>query len=371
MLALVGLMLLSATLEANGAFRAAAHAIARSARGDGRRLFVGLALLTAGAATLLANDGAILILRRSSPSSPRRSPSPRRRRWPTCSPSASLRRAVDAVADVEPDQHPHGRHAQPERRLVLRAHAPADAGAVRRRHVGPVGDLGGDLPRRFDPAALGAPPAFSRGSWRATWTALALLALGYAVASFVRLPLGVVVLAVGGGLLAWETLRDAVDAPALLGRQPWAIVVFAVALFVVIYGFANAGAARWVAELLDPGGRALIPALVIAGVSVALLSGVTNNLPVFLVALLALRHLGILTHDARPATLPYAALVGANVGSKLTPVGSLATLLWLDMLRRRGLHVSWGRYTRLAALPTAAAVVTALVALAVTERLIH
>ena len=61
-LTLVGLMLLSATLDANGAFRAAAHAIARRARGDGRRLFVGLALLTAGAATLLANDGAILIL---------------------------------------------------------------------------------------------------------------------------------------------------------------------------------------------------------------------------------------------------------------------------------------------------------------------
>ena len=56
----------------------------------------------------------------------------------------------------------------------------------------------------------------------------------------------------------------------------------------------------------------------------------------FLVALLALRHLGMLTHDARPATLPYAALLGANVGSKLTPLGSLATLLWLDMLARRG-----------------------------------
>src|SRR5262245_4938465 len=61
-LALGGLMLLSATLEANGAFRAAAHAVARTARGDGRRLFVGLALLTAGASTVLANDGAILIL---------------------------------------------------------------------------------------------------------------------------------------------------------------------------------------------------------------------------------------------------------------------------------------------------------------------
>ena len=169
-----------------------------------------------------------------------------------------------------------------------------------------------------------------------------LLLVGYAIATFVRLPLGVVVLVVGAGLLAWETLRDAVDARALVAQQPWSIVLFAVALFVVVFGLANAGAARALAELLDPGGRALVPALLIAGASVALLSGAINNLPVFLVALLAVRHLGILTLDARPATLPYATLLGANVGSKLTPLGSLATLLWLDLLRRRGLRVGWG-----------------------------
>ena len=61
-LALVGLLVLSAVLEANGAFRAAAHRIARASGGDGRKLFLGLCALTAAATTLLANDGAILIL---------------------------------------------------------------------------------------------------------------------------------------------------------------------------------------------------------------------------------------------------------------------------------------------------------------------
>ncbi len=114
-----------------------------------------------------------------------------------------------------------------------------------------------------------------------------------------------------------------------------------------------------------------MPALVIAGASVALLSAGINNLPVFLVTLLAVRHLGMLTRDARPATLPYAALLGANVGSKLTPLGSLATLLWLDMLGRRGIRVGWARYTRLALWPSAAALLAALFALALTEQLLH
>ncbi|MFI5289808.1 MAG: ArsB/NhaD family transporter, partial [Polyangia bacterium] len=60
----------------------------------------------------------------------------------------------------------------------------------------------------------------------------------------------------------------------------------------------------------------------------------------------------------------YAALLGANIGSKLTPVGSLATLLWLEMLRRRGLRLSWGRYTLYAAAPTAATLAAALLILA-------
>ncbi len=371
-LALVGLMLLSATLEANGAFRAAAHAIARAARGDGRRLFAGLALLTAGAATLLANDGAILIL------------TPIVAELATAlafteAQALALLFAVGFLCDALSTLLPTSNLTN----ILMVDTLRLNAGAFAAHMLLPtlalfvVGslvlwlDLGADLPRRFDATALGPPPPFSRGSKRATWVALALLFGGYAAATVVHLPLGVIVLAVGGGLLAWETLRDRVPARALLARQPWSIVVFAVALFVVVYALANAGAARALAELLDPGGRSLLAALVIAGASVALLSGAVNNLPVFLVALLALRHLGVLTHDPRPATLPYAALLGANVGSKLTPLGSLATLLWLDMLARRGVRVGWARYTRLAAMPTAAALLAALGALAVAERLLH
>jgi arsenical pump membrane protein len=371
-LALVGLMLLSATLEANGAFAAAAHAIARASRGDGRRLFVGLALLTAGAATLLANDGAILIL------------------TPIVAELAAVLAFTEAQAiaylfavgflcDALSTLLPTSNLTN----ILMVDTLHLNAGSFFAHMLLPtvalfvVGtavlwlDLGRDLPRRFDAAALGAAPPFSRGSWRATWTALGALFVGYAAATFVHLPLGVVVIVVGGGLLAWETQRDAVDARALVAQQPWSIVIFAVALFVVVFALANAGAARALAELLDPGGRALVPALIIAGAALALLSGAINNLPVFLVALLAIRHLGMLTQDLRPATLPYAALLGANVGSKLTPLGSLATLLWLDMLARKKLHIGWARYTRLALLPTAAALVAALFALALSERLFH
>ncbi|MGZ3408468.1 MAG: ArsB/NhaD family transporter [Polyangia bacterium] len=371
-LALVGLMLLSETLEANGAFRAAAHTIATRANGDGRRLFIGLALLTAGAATLLANDGAILIL---TPIVAELAAALAFSEAQTLAYLFAVGFLCDAMSTLLPTSNLTN--------ILMIDALHINAGTFFAHMLLPTlalfvvatavlaADLQRDLPRRFDAAAMGAPPPFSRRSSTATWTALGFLLIGYSAATFTRLPLGLVVLAVGGGLLVYEQGWGAVDARALLGRQPWSIIVFAVALFIVVFALANAGAARALAELLDPGGRALVPALIIAGVAVALLSAGVNNLPVFLVALLALRHLGTLTHDARPATLPYAALLGANVGSKLTPLGSLATLLWLDMLARRGVRVGWARYTRLALLPTAAALLAALAALALSERLFH
>jgi arsenical pump membrane protein len=144
----------------------------------------------------------------------------------------------------------------------------------------------------------------------------------------------------------------------LLARLPWSIVAFAFALFVVVFALGKAGAAEALAAILDSRGRDTIEALVIGGVVVALLSASVNNLPVLLVTILSLQALGA-TH-----ALPYAALVGANVGSKLTPLGSLATLLWLDMLKRRDLHVGWGEYTRAAWLPSLAALLAAVLALA-------
>jgi arsenical pump membrane protein len=144
----------------------------------------------------------------------------------------------------------------------------------------------------------------------------------------------------------------------IVARLPWEIVIFATSLFVVVTAVSDAGAGRALGLALDPMGLPPLHGLVRAGLLVSALCAVGNNLPVLLTTLLALKWMGA------PEPLPHAALLGANVGSKLTPIGSLATLLWLDLLRRRGIGVSWGRYVLLAALPTAAALAAGLAALA-------
>ena len=131
------------------------------------------------------------------------------------------------------------------------------------------------------------------------------------------------------------------------------LLVFVLALAVVVRAVGDAGLADAVATLL-PAGRGLPALLAIAGVS-AVLANVVNNLPATLV---------LLPLVASGGALPVlAVLIGVDVGPNLTPVGSLATLLWRRVLRAAGVAVDARTSLRLGALTVPATLVLAPVAL--------
>jgi arsenical pump membrane protein len=358
-LALIGLMLLSAVLDENGCFRAAAHWVARRARGSGRALFVGLCVSSAVAAALLANDGAILILTPIVIELAELLALPR-------DATIAYLFAVGFLCDAMSATLP----ASNLTNILLMdamAIAPGELGArmalpMLASFVMATAVLAllfaRALPARFDAAALGPPPTVARPSARASAVALVVLVAGYGLSAVARVPIGVVVFAVAAALAGFERARGVIRTRRVARRLPWSIVAFASALFLVVTALAQHGVGAALARAFAAGGGGASRAHVLAvGAGVGALACVGNNLPVLLISALAL--------DTTPApgALPFAALLGANVGSKLLPAGSLATLLWLGILKRRGLRLSWMRYVALAFLPTVLTLLAALLAL--------
>ncbi|WP_270992335.1 arsenic transporter [Campylobacter upsaliensis] len=129
----------------------------------------------------------------------------------------------------------------------------------------------------------------------------------------------------------------------MLKLAPLGIVAFSLGLFIVVFGLNNMGLIGLLAEGLKHFDTLPLFAQIFSvGISSSLGSSVINNLPMVMLGDLALK-------DSSNALI-FAHLLGCNVGAKLTPIGSLATLLWLFSLKRYGIGISFLQYMLVALL---------------------
>lgn len=147
-------------------------------------------------------------------------------------------------------------------------------------------------------------------------------------------------------------------------NAPWQIVLFSIGMYLVVYGLGQAGLTHYGANLLGwLGQQGLFVATLGTGFLAAFVASVMNNMPSTLVGALAIQQANVpaLTHEL----MVYANIIGNDLGPKLTPIGSLATLLWLHVLAGKGYRIGWGQYMKVGLMLTPPVLMAALVALAV------
>ena len=200
-------------------------------------------------------------------------------------------------------------------------------------------------------------------TFRAGWFVLILLLAGF----FGLEPLGVPVSAVAAAgatlLLLVAAKGSVINTRSVLQGAPWQIVVVSLGMFFVVFGLRNAGLTDYIALLLNKFAEGGIwGAAVGTGFLSALLSSIMNNMPTVLVGALSI-DASTATGAAREAMI-YANIIGSDLGPKFTPIGSLATLLWLHILSQKGVTISWGYYFRVGAVLTLPVLLITLAALA-------
>ncbi|WP_339515005.1 arsenic transporter [Pseudomonas sp. RL_15y_Pfl2_60] len=223
-----------------------------------------------------------------------------------------------------------------------------------------------DLPASYNLADI-KPPVEAirdRATFIAGWWVLALLLIGL----FVLEPLGVpisAIAAVAAFVLYLIAARGhVISTRKVLKEAPWQIVVFSLGMYLVVYGLKNAGLTDHIAQLLNVFAEyGVWGATLGTGVLTALLSSLMNNLPTVLVGALSI-HAADVSGVTQKAMI-YANIIGCDLGPKITPIGSLATLLWLHVLARKNMTIGWGYYFKTGIVLTVPILLITLSALAI------
>ncbi|CAM3777483.1 arsenic transporter [Bordetella tumulicola] len=222
------------------------------------------------------------------------------------------------------------------------------------------------IPSRYNVAQLQPPRSAIRDhtTFQVGMAILILLLAGF----FILEPLGIPISAIAATgalvLLLVAGQQHIVGTRRIMREAPWHIVVFSLGMYLVVYGLRNAGLTAYLTRLLDYfGDQGLWTATLGTGVVTAFLASVLNNLPAVLVGALAIADTST-TGVIRDAMI-YANVIGTDLGPKITPIGSLATLLWLHVLARKGLRITWGYYFKIGIVLTLPVLLVTLAALAI------
>lgn len=363
----IAVIIISLLLDKAGFFEWAALHVARWGKGNGHRLFVLLVLLGAAVSAIFANDGAALIL------TPIVIAMLQALRF---SPQATLAFVMAAgfVADtaslplvvsnlvniVSADYFKVG-FAQYAGVMV-----PVDLAALAATLLALFVFFRKDIPKNYDVSQLDAPATAIRdkATFTAGWWVLGLLLLGFFWLEGLGVPISAVAAAGASILLAVAARGHVIATREVIKGAPWQIVFFSLGMYLVVYGLRNAGLTNLLTQVLNSlGEHGLWTATLGTGFVTAILSSIMNNMPTVLVGALSID--ATTAHGVVRDAMVYANVIGCDLGPKITPIGSLATLLWLHVLDQKKLHISWGYYFRVGAVLTMPVLLVTLAALAI------
>ena len=362
----IAVIIISLLLDKAGFFEWAALHVARWGGGSGRKLFVLLVLLGAAVAALFANDGAALIL------TPIVIAMLLELKFSAkatlafvmaagfIADTASLPLVVSNLVNIVSADYFKIGFAEYAAVMV-----PVNAVAVIATLLVLMWFFRKDIPQDYDVSQLKRPGAAIRdmATFKAGWLVLALLLIGFFWLESLGVPISAVAAVGAALLLAVAAKGHVIPTREVIRNAPWQIVVFSLGMYLVVYGLRNAGLTGYLTGVLNYFAQyGVWGAAMGTGVLTAVLSSIMNNMPTVLIGALSIDPTS--AHGAVREAMIYANVIGSDLGPKITPIGSLATLLWLHVLDSKKIHISWGYYFRVGIVLTLPVLLVTLAALA-------
>lgn len=203
-----------------------------------------------------------------------------------------------------------------------------------------------DIVKKYDPSLLKNPDEVIK-DWfifKIAWWLGGFLLAGFIISEIYHIPVSIIII-IGAIILGLATYREKiVNMKTLVFEEtPWKIVVFSIGMYVVVYGLKNVGLTSQLSKLItESQSYGDLAGIIGTGIIAAVLSAIMNNMPSVMIVDLSISDTGF--KESVQHLLAYANVIGCDLGPKITPIGSLATLLWLHVLEQKGIKISWGYY---------------------------
>ncbi|MGM9924555.1 MAG: arsenic transporter [Bacillus sp. (in: firmicutes)] len=163
------------------------------------------------------------------------------------------------------------------------------------------------------------------------------------VASYLSVPIELVAVLGSFILLIWRWYHLGTNPVDIVKKTPWHILIFAFSMYVIIYGLHNSGLTALMVQICEPiVNQGLFQASFIMGGLVSLLSNLFNNHPALMIGTITLTEMGLDSITLK--TIYLANIIGSDIGSLLLPIGTLASLIWMHILKENKIKVKWKDY---------------------------
>jgi arsenical pump membrane protein len=117
-------------------------------------------------------------------------------------------------------------------------------------------------------------------------------------------------------------------------RLPWPLIPFILPMFALVLAMNRSGISAHIAGILGTGNSVFT-----YGVTSTITANLINNIP------MSVLFSSLIPHSGGNGPI-FASIIGSNLGAYLTPIGALAGIMWMSILKTTGVHYTFGRFTK-------------------------